>query len=249
MIKIIMPILIGAVIGYCTNYIAIKMLFNPKKAIYIGRMKLPFTPGVIPKNKDRIAAAVAKAVNTKLISSEDLLDSIKNSNLSDKLADEILNNESLNKEIPEKIADAISEADLLPIIKDVCEKSLGEFLQNPMIAMFLGKDMLNGIYEKINFAIKDYVEENGSEKISGFINDKLDKESVVAFMDKLFEEHGKKLVENIDIEKIVESKISEMDIYELEEMIMSIMKNELQAVINLGAIIGALIGILNIFLI
>ncbi|MEI3219612.1 MAG: DUF445 family protein [Lachnoclostridium sp.] len=44
--------LIGAVIGYCTNYIAVKMLFRPLKAIKIGRFTLPFTPGMIPKKKE-----------------------------------------------------------------------------------------------------------------------------------------------------------------------------------------------------
>lgn len=62
-LKIIIPIFVGALIGYCTNYIAIKMLFKPQKPIYVFGKKLPFTPGVIPKNKSRIAAAVGKAVD------------------------------------------------------------------------------------------------------------------------------------------------------------------------------------------
>ncbi len=43
--------LIGAVIGYITNWLAIKMLFRPREAKYIFGMKLPFTPGLIPKEK------------------------------------------------------------------------------------------------------------------------------------------------------------------------------------------------------
>ena len=42
---------IGAVIGYCTNYIAVKMLFRPLKPIKIGNRTLPFTPGIIPKGQ------------------------------------------------------------------------------------------------------------------------------------------------------------------------------------------------------
>ena len=40
--------LIGAGIGYVTNWIAIKMMFRPTKAIKIGKFTLPFTPGIIP---------------------------------------------------------------------------------------------------------------------------------------------------------------------------------------------------------
>lgn len=45
--------IIGAIIGYYTNYIAVKMLFYQRKEIYIMVHKLPFTPGAIPKGKDR----------------------------------------------------------------------------------------------------------------------------------------------------------------------------------------------------
>ena len=47
---------------------------------------------------------------------------------------------------------------------------------------------------------------------------------------------------------IVEAKINEMDVRELEELVLSVMKNELQTVVNLGAVIGAIIGAVNIFI-
>lgn len=39
-----------------------------------------------------------------------------------------------------------------------------------------------------------------------------------------------------------------MDVRELEDLVISVMKNELQAVVNLGAVIGAVIGIINTFI-
>ena len=42
--------LLGAVIGYCTNWLAVKMLFKPLEPIKVFGRTLPFTPGVIPKN-------------------------------------------------------------------------------------------------------------------------------------------------------------------------------------------------------
>ena len=56
----LLPVLVGAVIGYFTNYIAIKMLFRPRKAIKIGSWTLPFTPGVIPRNQARVARACSR---------------------------------------------------------------------------------------------------------------------------------------------------------------------------------------------
>ena len=53
-IKVILPIVVGAVIGYFTNFLAIKMMFRPRHEVRIGKFQLPFTPGIIPKNQKRM---------------------------------------------------------------------------------------------------------------------------------------------------------------------------------------------------
>jgi uncharacterized membrane protein YheB (UPF0754 family) len=60
----------GMIIGYCTNWLAVKMLFRPRKEKYIGRFKIPFTPGVIPKGKKRLAKAVGEVINEQLLTEE-----------------------------------------------------------------------------------------------------------------------------------------------------------------------------------
>ena len=64
--------LVGAVIGYFTNYLAVKMLFRPKKEVYILGHKLPFTPGAIPKGKPRLAKAIGNIVANTLLTEEDI---------------------------------------------------------------------------------------------------------------------------------------------------------------------------------
>lgn len=59
--------LMGGVIGYFTNWLAIKMLFRPHKKMYIGNLPIPFTPGLIPKERTRIAKSVADAVGDNLL--------------------------------------------------------------------------------------------------------------------------------------------------------------------------------------
>lgn len=62
--------LVGAIIGYITNWIAIKMLFRPLSPWRILGFKVPFTPGVIPKEKDRLARSIGEAVSLHLLDSE-----------------------------------------------------------------------------------------------------------------------------------------------------------------------------------
>ncbi|THB63226.1 MAG: DUF445 family protein [Spirochaetaceae bacterium] len=64
------PPLAGAVIGYVTNALAIKMLFRPLKAVYLGPLRLPFTPGIIPRQRERLAESIASMVGEKLLTSE-----------------------------------------------------------------------------------------------------------------------------------------------------------------------------------
>lgn len=75
--------LIGAAIGTVTNGIAIKMLFRPWKAVYIGKLKMPFTPGLIPKEKPRIARSIADVIGNNLLDNE----TIRKTLLSDDIKD------------------------------------------------------------------------------------------------------------------------------------------------------------------
>jgi uncharacterized membrane protein YheB (UPF0754 family) len=68
----ISPPVAGAIIGYFTNDIAIKMLFRPYRAIYIGNKKVPFTPGLIPRNQERLAKNISNTIMGSLLTPEEL---------------------------------------------------------------------------------------------------------------------------------------------------------------------------------
>ncbi len=61
---------VGAVIGYITNDIAIRMLFRPRQPKYLFGWHIPFTPGIIPKEKNRIAGAIGKSISENLMNRE-----------------------------------------------------------------------------------------------------------------------------------------------------------------------------------
>lgn len=66
------PPIAGSIIGYFTNDVAIKMLFRPYKAIYIGKKRLPFTPGLIPSNQERLAQKVSDTIMGSLLTPGEL---------------------------------------------------------------------------------------------------------------------------------------------------------------------------------
>lgn len=65
-----LPPLIGGFIGYVTNALAIKMLFRPLRAYKIGPIPVPFTPGIIPRQRASLARNIGTMVSTQLMAPE-----------------------------------------------------------------------------------------------------------------------------------------------------------------------------------
>jgi uncharacterized membrane protein YheB (UPF0754 family) len=72
-------IVVGAFIGGLTNLIAIKMLFRPFNTLYIGKFKVPFTPGLIPKRRHQLAVQLGETVTKHLLTAEGVQTKINDS--------------------------------------------------------------------------------------------------------------------------------------------------------------------------
>ncbi|MDK0864471.1 DUF445 family protein [Clostridium perfringens] len=168
--------LIGAVIGYITNWLAIKMLFRPREAKYIFGMKLPFTPGLIPKEKSRIANKVGETVGTHLLNSDSLSKALKDDKIKAKF----------NEVAKEKINQVINSNSTL---EESLKNTLGEnyyALKENMINN-IAKTILESIKEeefknKVKFYIVDSIKEGLNkrpEKIIDFINSNKFREVII----------------------------------------------------------------------
>ena len=66
------PPVVGGIIGYFTNDVAIKMLFRPYRALYLGKQRIPFTPGLIPRNQERLAKRISDTIMGSLLTPDEL---------------------------------------------------------------------------------------------------------------------------------------------------------------------------------
>lgn len=66
----VLPPVVGAAIGYITNAIAIKMLFRPLTEKRVFGVRVPFTPGIIPKQRHSLAESIGRMVSTKLLTED-----------------------------------------------------------------------------------------------------------------------------------------------------------------------------------
>lgn len=284
---------IGAVIGYFTNYLAVKMLFRPLYPIKIGGYTLPFTPGVIPKGQKRLAKALGNVVGTTLLTEED----IKNTLLSEKMfrsLDQAV--EKIYEEKEKNIKDCflsytdaetyedgkevlgikateliMREVEKLPIAQWIAEKGADAVVSNldGLLAMMISADMVRSLVTPAGKKMEEYIKEEGAEIIRPILQEKIDaleektpgevmvkagleQEFLQSALRKIYEsfinEKISDLMQKINLNQMVEDKINQMPVEEIEELVLSVMKKELSTVVNLGALIGFVIGILNIFI-
>ena len=83
----ILPPLLGAIIGYVTNRIAIKMLFRPLTPKRILGVRVPLTPGVIPRNRFDLARTIGRMVSEQLLSPQSLKEQLDSRQFHDNIKD------------------------------------------------------------------------------------------------------------------------------------------------------------------
>lgn len=71
--KFILPPIAGALIGWLTNFVAIKLLFRPHLPKSLFGIKIQ---GLIPKRRQEIARSIAQTIEKELLSSKDLADAL-----------------------------------------------------------------------------------------------------------------------------------------------------------------------------
>lgn len=283
---------IGAVIGYCTNYLAVKMMFYPKKEIRIGGHKLPFTPGAIPKGKPRLARAIGGVVGSTLLTREDLEQQLLSEDMERQAVDQIMELLSADLQtdlilitgteekaqsvkqrlvtlLSEQILDSVNQLQLGSVIVQKGGSVIKEKTAGTMLQMFLSNDLIHSIADPVGTEIERYIAENGASYLEPELERKLDlvagqspselleqldldqekqRELITAAYRKAVSQGVGKVLQQVNVSHMVEEKINAMNMDELEELVLSVMKKELDTIVNLGALIGALLGIINIFL-
>lgn len=319
----ILPPLVGGIIGYVTNDIAIRMLFRPHTAKHIMGWRIPFTPGIIPKEKGRIAEAVGTAISDNLMSeavlekyllSDNMVNRVRTS-IVDFIANQKTNSETvaqflehyLSREEVATLADSAKEGLTRQMHDKISDPELGRQVAKAAMTYISekitsngGVDILSeigglvgglGMAAKLLFTgsvinkflellrepveqflaknINEILQKNGDAIIGNLVGNETDKllarpvkdllagqnakladavNTMVSIYKNIISDHLPKILESIDISTIVRDRINEMDMDETEKLILQVMNKELRAIVWLGALLGMLMGCVNIFL-
>lgn len=245
---------VSAIIGYATNWVAIKMLFRPRK----------FRPilghGLIPAQKERIAFRLAQAVSKDLINPELIQQKIHESDLVGQY----------RERVTLYLKDFLESADFRFGLKALFKGYLDDILSDAEFRAALAKQIvekLDNLLEKKvmeKFALKVYTTVKGRDTHeviqealanlptmldSGF--DKIDE--VLDDLPIKMDEYGPKiedlftallyrLINQLDVHDLVETNLKRFDESKLEGLILGATNEQLHYIQYLGALFGAIGG-------
>lgn len=147
LIQFFLMVGVGTLIGWFTNYLAIKLLFRPYKEMNFIFFKIQ---GLIPKRKDEIIENIADVVERELISMSDLKEKFQNVEI-----DETMINSLLDKIIGEKLQKSILDKNplLKMIINDSMVEKIKSYFKNAILENKeeIISEIIKIAEEKINF--------------------------------------------------------------------------------------------------
>lgn len=186
---------VGAVIGYFTNWLAIKMIFRPYTEKRIFNMKVPFTPGLMAKERYVLSKKVGVIISENLLTEEVMVKAL----ISDKIHNNILNliDNGLNtlKTQDSTILDLINNfADIEKNSNYNLSNSLENKISNFIIKILQRDDLQNNaldfIVYKLEKLLKTQVKDMPIEKIS-------------LYFQNIFSNYGTEYINSIDFENLI----------------------------------------------
>ena len=153
MLPYILAPLLGGIIGYVTNYVAIRMLFRPLHPWRLFGIRLPLTPGVIPSQRHELARRMGEMVGSHLLTTGDVIRTLEGS--------------AFRRELKIAVSDKLT---------DFLDRDLGQ-LQELVPASFSGRfdELIDRLSQRLDAACRDYLNsEQFAAQFDQFIRSKID---------------------------------------------------------------------------
>lgn len=288
---------VGAVIGYITNNIAVKMMFRPHTEKRIFGRKVPFTPGLIPKERPRLAAAIRDVLDHDLLSPDVMEAALLSEEMVariDEVADRALQSVLREERTPRMLLEGLFGEEPFTSFEAQAKRMAGIFLMEKLlesgiehsvseivvaeartrvsnatvgIARLVWDDKRSAsMEESLSQTIREMLATHGPGMIGGMIDgivhEGLDTpvgalvsryegqmDDIRAFLVSQYKAVIRtglsQALRALDLGAIVEDRLNALNIQELETLIMQVMNKELRAIVWLGALLGAVMGLAN----
>ena len=169
-----------------------------------------------------------------------------------------------------KITDAIKRMDIPGTIhREGKAELLEHVLDSKLLSLVVTDKMIDRVMDAVSDKMEEFIDAKAPEMISEITTSRIhdlgertplyvlelagyDSEFVRKKITEAYRESVVNAVNSalrrIDVAKVVEDKINSMSVEELEKGVLTVMKTELKLIVDLGALIGLVIGSINIFI-
>ncbi len=154
--------LVGAVIGWVTNYIAIRMLFRPYRPVRIFGLTVQ---GLLPRRRSEFAASIARIVEKDLLTPEDIT----------QFFDEVQWEEEVERAVDQTLEDKMKKRRIfrLPVVGVIGHEVVRQVKKNITRTIIKKvRENKKRLFEKFEDAIE--LKEVVSRKVEGFDMGKLE---------------------------------------------------------------------------
>ncbi len=162
-LKIIGMIVLGATIGAVTNHLAIRMLFRPLEAKYIGKYRIPFTPGLIPKRRDELAANLGRTVVKHLVTPEGIGKRLRQPAMHEAVTNLV------TTELMKWVHSTVTIREVIARFVNQPEEQLRKKIEQT-----LERELMEGVIHLKNSTIQEVIGEGGVLKVKEAIPDVVD---------------------------------------------------------------------------
>jgi uncharacterized membrane protein YheB (UPF0754 family) len=258
------PLLVATLHGYGAAWLAVKMLFRPRHAVYVFGWRVPLTPGMLPKERERFIEALSTVIAERLLTVETVADEIVKLGLEGEITT-LARREYLEQSQSESAVKLIAEhlRERLIHLRDSVEtrweivRALRKILEAEMERRFsFVRHFVAGYFlddETLYRIVGDSISQLAEQIVDSLYARTTIAQAMAQIPEKVFQTGAapqsvitgfvSALSTRLDFRAILLKRLSALSDEDIEQLIMQTAGREIRAIVWFGAGIGFVVGV------
>ena len=239
-VKFLVHVFIGTVAGGLSDTVAVWLLFNPRRKRF-------GVQGAIPKNQGRLARSIGETVGERLLTPADIQNELSRPELREAFE------QAVQLYLPEamgRLGAYLGEPGTREKIREVLRSLFDRYVADMRFHERVVARVV--MSERRVERVLDAIENDGIDQLAILLDDPGVRTDIAQAVGPMVWEklHSQlpELVRKLDVRAMVERKVMAFSVDRVEEIMRSVMQNELNLIITSGYVLGGLIGVGTFFL-
>jgi uncharacterized membrane protein YheB (UPF0754 family) len=263
------PLLVATLHGYGAAWLAVKMLFRPRHAVYVFGWRVPLTPGMLPKERERFIEALSTVIAERLLTVETVADEFMKLGLEGEIST-LARREYIEQSQRESTVQLIAEHlrgrlhhlrdsvetrwEIVRAVRQIVEAEMERrfsFVRHLVAGYFLDDETLYRI-------VGDSISKLADQVVDSLYARTTIAEAMAQIPEKVFQSGGAPpgvinnfvaaLSRRLDFRAILIRRLAALSDEDIETLVMETAGREIRAIVWFGAGIGLVVGVVQTLL-